>query len=307
MAEFMMNKLLIGFLICLIVFVDCTQAESKQAEENKQNKVLVIGLIPEQNIFKQLERYTPLADYLYSKTDLKIKLKVLTRYGNIIDNFASLKMDGAFFGSFTYALARRKLGVNVLARPEGLDGKSTYHGLIFVRKNGGIKSIKDMKGKRFVFVDKATTAGYIFPLAYFKQHGVENFPSYFKETYFAGTHEDAIYDVLNKRADIGAAKNTIFDRLSSADANISRALNILAISPDVPENGLAVSASVPAHIKISLQNSLLNMHHDPVGKKILNNFGAQKFVLTRDRDYEPVFRFALEVGLDLARYDYVNR
>jgi hypothetical protein len=49
------------------------------------------------------------------------------------------------------------------------------------------------------------------------------------------------------------------------------------------------------------------MHHDPVGKKILNNFGAQKFVLTRDRDYEPVFRFALEVGLDLARYDYVNR
>ena len=59
----------------------------------------MIGLIPEQNIFKQLERYQPLADYLSKKIGASIELKVLTRYGNIIDNFVSLGLDAAFFGS----------------------------------------------------------------------------------------------------------------------------------------------------------------------------------------------------------------
>ncbi len=100
-------------------------------------------------------------------------------------------MDGAFFGSFTYTLAHAKLGVEAIARPESFDGVSTYHGLIFARKGGHIKGVEDMKGKIFVFVDKATTAGYLLPLSYFKNHGIENYKTYFKETYFAGTHEDA--------------------------------------------------------------------------------------------------------------------
>ena len=55
-----------------------------------------------------------------------------------------------FFGSFTYTLARAKLGIEPLARPENKDGISTYYGLIFVRKDSGIKTAKDMEGKRLV-------------------------------------------------------------------------------------------------------------------------------------------------------------
>ena len=89
---------------------------------------LLIGLIPEQNIFKQMERYEPLVEYLSRKTGTKMTLKILPRYGNIIDNFKSSGMDGAFFGSFTYTLAHAKVGVEVLARPVALDNTSTYHG-----------------------------------------------------------------------------------------------------------------------------------------------------------------------------------
>jgi phosphonate transport system substrate-binding protein len=89
-----------------------------------------------------------------------------------IDNFRSGGMDGAFFGSFTYALAHAKLGVEVLARPVGFDNTSTDHGLIFVRKDSGIRNVRHMKGKRFAYVDKATTAGYIFPHEYFREYGI---------------------------------------------------------------------------------------------------------------------------------------
>lgn len=163
-----------------------------------------------------------------------------------------------------------------------------------------------MKRKRFVFVDKASTAGYLFPLVYFKQQGVEDYQAYFKETYFAGTHEDAVRDVLDAKSDIGAAKNTVFARMARADAMILQKLKILAISHNLPENGLALSANVPASVKISLQNTLLNMHHDPVGTRVLMTFGAHRFVRTTNKDYEPVLRYVREARLNLARYDYVN-
>ena len=185
-----MNRFLIAFFLCVISLSDCTPGECKRTEDNTPKEALVIGLVPEQNVFRQLERYTPLAEYLSSKTGVKIKLKVLIRYGDVIDNFVSAGMDGAFWGSFSYVLAHKRIGVEVLARPEAPDGTSNCNGLIFVRTDSGIRSIKNMKGKRFIFVDKASTAGYLFPLVYFKQQGVEDHRAYFKETYFAGTHED---------------------------------------------------------------------------------------------------------------------
>jgi phosphonate transport system substrate-binding protein len=303
----MRNVLLIACLSFFIV-LGCREPKTPPPKVNlSEAKSLTIGLIPEQNIFRQMERYEPLAGYLSKKIGVKIKLKVLTRYGNIIDNFVSEGMDGAFFGSFTYALAHAKLGVEVLARPENNEGVSTYHGLLLVRKDSLIRTVDDMRGKRIAFVDKATTAGYLLPLAYFKKHGIQHYRTYLKEVYFAGTHEDVIDDVLNKKADIGAAKNTVFDRLAKADSRIVSELLILEQSPEVPENGLAVRKDLDGSLKKKLKEALLHMHEDPDVNKILNQFGARKFIETTDKDYGPVFAYAKEIGLNLAVYDYLNQ
>jgi phosphonate transport system substrate-binding protein len=283
--------------------IGCSKTETK-TEPKKQKPNLLIGLIPEHNIFKQLERYEPLANYLSKKIGADIKLKVLTRYGNIIDNFVSLGLDGAFFGSFTYTLANAKIGVKAVARPESIHGISTYHGLIFVRKDSGIKSAKDMKGKSFAFVDKATTAGYLLPLAYFREHGIKDPKTFLRETYFTGTHEGAVYDVLNKKTDIGAAKNTVFYRLADKDSRIKNELVILKKSPDVPENGLAVRDDLDDSIKSKLKETLLNMHNDPNGINVLKNFGARRFIETTADDYASVYRYAQAIGLNLATYHY---
>jgi phosphonate transport system substrate-binding protein len=267
---------------------------------------LRIGLIPEQNIFSQKKRYEPLASYLSKKVGVNVELKILSRYGNIIENFVSNRLDGAFFGSFTGALAHRKLGVEALARPEYADGTSTYHGLLFVRGDSGIRNGGDMKGKRFAFVDKATTAGWLLPLHYFKAQGIDDHRSWLKETYFTGTHEGAIYDVLEGKADIGAAKNTVFDRLASDDPRIAEELIILTRSPDVPENGLCVRHDLAAPLKTELKETLLNMDQDEEGKAILRDFRAVRFIPTTEADYGAVFEYAEKVGLDLETYDYIN-
>ncbi|MEE8553295.1 MAG: PhnD/SsuA/transferrin family substrate-binding protein, partial [Desulfobacterales bacterium] len=158
----------------------------------------------------------------------------------------------------------------------------------------------------FAFVDKATTAGYLLPLAYFSEHGVEAYKTFFNETYFTGTHQDAIYDVLNKKADVGAAKNTMFYRLAADDRRIIEELAILARSPDVPENGLAVRKDLDDAIKHKLKKMLINMHTDAEGINVLKNFGAKKFIKTSNDDYESVYRYVRQIGLNLTTYDYIN-
>jgi len=292
--------------ILLTLAAGCNKPEVTAPKKPAQETTLLIGLIPEQNIFDQVERYRPLTGYLSKKAGVKIKLTVLSRYGNIIDNFVSLGLDGAFFGSFTYTLAHAKLGVEVVARPEKNDGTSTYHGLIFVRKDSGIRNMKDMEGKRFVFVDKATTAGYLLPLRYFGKYGITNYKTYLKESYFAGTHEDAIHDVLNGKADMGAAKNTIYNMLAKTDGRLAKELVVLEKSPEVPENALAVRKDLDWSLRKKLKEALLGMHNDPEGRDVLIGFGARRFIETVDRDYMPVVKYAKEAGLDLKTYDYVN-
>jgi phosphonate transport system substrate-binding protein len=268
---------------------------------------LTIGLIPEQNVFKQMARYQPLGDYIEKKTGIKVKFTILSRYGNIIDRFTAEKLDGAFFGSFTGALAIHKLGVDFIARPVNLDGESTYHGYIFVRKDSGIRNIADMKGKRLALVDKATTAGYIFPMAYFKEQGIKDINTYFKEYYFAGSHDAAIYAVLDKKFDVGCAKNTMFDRVARTDPRVKNDLKILAESASVPSNGLGVRQNLDAVVKKKLKDILLGMEKDPDGKEVLKKFEALRFISTTKEDYSRVIDLSRKAGIDLKTYEYVNK
>jgi phosphonate transport system substrate-binding protein len=286
---------LIGTFIFLVLFVGMSYAAE-----------LTVGLIPEQNVFKQFQRYKPLGEYIQEKTGIKITFTILPRYGNIIESFRAKKMDAAFWGSFTGALAIQKVGVQPIVRPVNLDGTSSYKGYIFVHKDSVIDSVAKMRFAVIAFVDRATTAGYLFPLAYFNDHGVKNLGTYFKESFFTGSHDAAIYAVLNKEADIGCAKNTIFDLLARSDPSIKENLVILATSPEVPSNGLGLRNDIPTDIRQKLKNAFLKMDEDLEGQRVLKKFGAKEFIKTSASDYKVVIDAAKKASIDLKTYDYMN-
>src|SRR3990172_91233 len=230
-----MTRKLIAACLCVLALAGCAKEETPPKTMGAERKTLLIGLIPEQNIFKQIERYEPLAGYLSRNIGVKITLKILPPY-----------------------------------------------------------------------VDKATTAGYLFPIEYLRHNGISDCGAFLKECYFAGTHEDAIEDVLDKKADIGAAKNTVFNRLAKSNPRIREELVVLSRSLDVPENGIALRKDIDESLRNRLKEALLNMHRDPDGKRVLDQFEAQKFIETTNQDYGVVIRYAEQIGLDLSTYDYIN-
>ena len=290
--------------ILLVVFISFSLhcfSSSAVAQEK-----IIIGLLPEMNVFKQKQRFDPLAAYLSERMGITVKLSILSRYGNIIERIKEEEVDGAFLGSFTGALAISQLGVIPLARPINMDGTSTYYGHIFVRKGSNIKTAADMKGKTLALVERATTAGYVFPLAWLKRQGVEDINTYFSDHFFAGSHDATIDAVLNNEADVGAAKNTIYERMQRLHPRIDKELVILASSPRVPSNGLCVRADLAEKYKKQLKNLLLNLHQDKKGIEVLEKLGAQRFVATGKEDYQPVLDLAAEADIDLKKYGYYN-
>lgn len=289
-------------MILIIIFFLAGQASAQPSAEK-----ITIGLIPEMNVFKQMERFRPLGKYLEQEIGVQVQFTILSRYGNLVDSFEHEAMDGAFFGSFTGALAIEQLGVIPLARPVNLDGESTYHGVIYTRKDSGIQDVDAMRGKRFAFVDKATTAGYIYPLAYLKEHGIENIDTYFAEYFFAGSHDASIHAVLDGKADLGASKNTVFDHVTATDPRVDKEIQVLALSGNVPSNGLCVRHDLNDVIKEQLKKALLALHKSPEGDKVLNKFHALRFIETEVADYQPVYQWAQGAGIDLDKYRYVNQ
>lgn len=291
-------------ILCLGLTVSCSRPEPPPPAKKPPLPKILIGLPPERNIFRQIERYEPLASYLGRKAGVRIELKVLPGYADVIRDFGAMKMDGAFFGSLSYVIAHKTLGVLPVARPESMRGGTTYQGLIFVRKNSTIRTVADMKGKRMALVDKATMAGCLLPRVHFKDHGVEDFRTFLGEVYYAGTHEDVIRDVLDGNADIGAAKNTVFETMiAEGRPSVKGGIRVLAVSPQVPENALALRPDLDPKIVAGIREALLAMDRDAEGRKVLQDFGARRFVETSDDDYLSVYRFATRAGIDPAAAD----
>ena len=283
----------------LLLVAGCpSQQEQQHAPWTSSYRTILIGLVPEEGIFSNAARYRQLVRYLSRRTGYDIRITVFPHYQDVVESFAAKKIDAAFFGSYTYVLAHERVQAQVIARPQWRDGSSTYRGLLIVRRDSGIRSVEDMRGKRFVFVDRDTTAGYVLPLAYFRRHGVD-YRSWFRETYFAGTHADAVLDVLNREADAGAVKNTVFERLAGEDPRVGTELIVLDQSPEMPENGLVIRDDLDASVRERLTEALLTMQDDREGALALISFGARRFIRTTDDDYSAVRDYVRSAGIDL--------
>ena len=297
-------------LLCLLMLTIFLQvpnndglAEEKQFEPVDE-KILRFVLVPEKNIFEQRRRYKYITDYLSTKMDLHFTVEIMANYGDISDAFIEGQADAGFFGSFSYVLTHTKAGVEPIVRPVWPDNNSTYRGYIFARKDSNIQTVKDMKNKSLVLVDKATTAGYIFQLFYFKYYGINNIEDYFSRISYANSHDAAAWAVYTGEADIGGAKDNIFNSIMEEYPDFKEQMVVLGESPRVPSNGLAVRKDLNPAIKLRIKTLLLSLHETPEGQEILKNFGAIKFIKTSNDDYKVLYNMVKQLGIDLQEYSY---
>lgn len=280
-------------LLCTMTLGIC------QAQASGEITELLLGIEPEHNIFDQMGRYRALAEYVSERTNVKVKLTIMSRYGEVLNRFKSRRLDGAFLNSFTATLAINEFELEPVARPVNLKGVSITQGYIFARKDSGIKTVRDMKGRSFVFVDPATTEGYVFPLAFLQRHGIKDKEAYFRRYYFSGSHFSTIFAVLDGRADIGSVKDTVFHKQVSNDPSIKTELNIIEESPYLPETTLCIRHDLPTTLKQKLTDTLLRMNKTESGKKVLEKMEALRFIRAKRSDFDIILSMARDAGISM--------
>jgi phosphonate transport system substrate-binding protein len=286
-------RLITAFALTIVVIMFVLPCISNAEDE------FLIGLIPEENIFRAIQKHRPLEAYLSEKLGIKVKFTILSRYGDIVERFIARDMDGAFFGIYTSALAMEKLNVEPIARSVTLDGGTTARGVLFARKDSGIKSLADMEETHAAFVDRATATGFIFAIAYLKKHGITDPESFFAEYSFTGSHESSIFAVLDGKSDIGAAKSRVLERLIANDPIVKEELYIIAKSPDLPDNTLMIKKDIDPELKRKFKETLLKLNRTPEGLKILDNLGIKGFIDASEEDFSEVKELASNAGIDI--------
>ena len=298
------------FLLCIVFSGDISCALASEARSDTtapdtiNTRGLHIALVPEKNVFEQRRRYSYITDYLSEKLGITVHVDIMHNYGQINEAFLNGTADIGFFGSFSYVLTHSQAGIEPIARPVWLDGSSTYRSYIFVRKDSGIRTIEDMKGKTLALVDRATTAGYIFPLFFFKNLGIKNINDHFAHVYFAGSHDIAAWAVYTGEADVGGCKSTIFNALAEEYPDFKEQMVTLIESVPMPSNCLAVSKDLGLVLKVRLKVLLLTLDETEEGKNILSHFGAKKFIVTTDDDYQSLYSMIDALKIDLTKYPY---
>jgi ABC-type phosphate/phosphonate transport system substrate-binding protein len=56
-------------------------------------------------------------------------------------------------------------------------------------------------------------------------------------------------------------------------------------------------------VKMKLRQVMLAMHQNREGRSALDILGVAKFIETTEKDYDPVFTYAEEIGLDISSDD----
>jgi len=179
----------------------------KTENTKSTQKPLYIGFIPQGNAVFMVKKWEPLADYLAKELGLPVETVFRSSYREIISAFSNGEMDICLTGAFMYVLTRQETDIRPLVRRKKF-GTSSYHSLVIVRKDTGIRSIGDLQGKIFAFTDKESTTGYLLPVAMMKQSGISDLEKYFSEVIYTGNHDSVLLAAHTRSADGAAMSST---------------------------------------------------------------------------------------------------
>jgi phosphonate transport system substrate-binding protein len=266
-------------------------------------QTFILGFPPMTNVQEEIAKYKILGDYLQSKLGLDVQYRPAKSYDALVESMVKKEIDGAFGGSFNSIVMLQITGADTLVTPDLIDGGPTYTGLLFTRKDTGIKTLADAKGKVLALVSPTTTGGYLWQMGYFKEKGIDP-EKHFSKILMTGSHSNAPMAVYNKEAEIGGGKDTVFYSLAAKDPKFKETMVVLAEGPKVPANGLTIRKDYPAALQTTIRDTFLGMEKDPAGQAALAKFGAKRFIPTKMADYQPIIDMAAKIGLDLKNYKY---
>lgn len=261
----------IGFLVTLLFCADALA-------------VVKMGVFPRRSPEATEAAFKPLAQKLSKELGEEVQLIVPKTFKEFWKAVKKNQFDLVHYNQYHYIRSHREQGYRVIVANEEF-GKKQLSGVIAVRKDSGINSVKDLRGKMIVFGGgKKAMGSYIAPTAILKKAGLEEGRDYLVN--FASTPPAAVIGMM---ADSGAASGTgnaaieIVEAQGKVDAS---KLKTIATSEPFTHLPWAVNTNVSEAKAKKIQDIMTHLGKTEEGKKILASAKVTGFYAVSDKDYK---------------------
>src|SRR5258708_19743838 len=134
---------------------------------------LRVALLPDENAATLIQNAQPLKAYLEKELKKDIELIVTTDYSSMIEAMRFGRIEIAYFGPFSYVLAKSKAH-EIEPFAVGIErGSPTYNSVVVAQVGGPVASVADIRSKDFGFGDQASTSSHLIPRALLLKNGLD--------------------------------------------------------------------------------------------------------------------------------------
>lgn len=247
----MQQKNLLGLLLGLFLFFLLLNSISF-GEEAKSVK---IGILPCTDVVKTFERFKPLTAYLESETGLAVQAVFPKNEEDLLRLFRKRNVDFIFHSPYDFSKFNDIVDNQSLLKSLGPDGKDHEIGYIVVRKDSGLKTIQDLKGKTVFFGMECSAGRSMTARKIFNENGidVERDLGRYND---GGCCEDISFNIFLKAADAGLVCQHYFEKQKKLGAKHIEALAVIGKSDPVPTRIFAAHKDTPPAIIEQIRKSL---------------------------------------------------
>jgi len=241
---------------------------------------LVLGIHPYLSSTELYKRFSPLADHLSRELGRPVQITIADSYESHIDAIGRGKVDIAFMGPASFVNMTGSFGRLPLLAAFETKGSRTFRGVIVVRRDSAIKTISQLRGKKFAFGDVNSTMGHLVPRSMLLKAGVD--VKHLAKYEFLTNHDNIAMSVLSGNFDSGALKKDIYDDYAD------QGLRVLAVSGPMPDHIFVTRADLSKDIVLKISSILYTLKDTEDGRRAL--YSIQKdltaLVPVKDADYD---------------------
>ena len=261
----------------------------------RAEETLRIVFIAYQNPDRLASNVEPVVTYLEKALGTKVKKFVATDYAGVVEALRNDSADIGFMGPLQYIIAHQHSGAIPLLG-EVYGDKASYTSRIFVRKDSGISSLAQLRGKSIAFTDPISSSGFLYPVTIFtdKKLFVKEPKDFFGQVYFSGGDEQSIRAVYNGFVDAAGVGEFSYSLLKAEERD---QVIVIGESRPIPSHCVVARKGLAPERRDALRDALLALNEEGPDHKLLKNlYGVDGYVRVTHETFADVAKLAREHG-----------
>lgn len=219
--------------------------------------------------------FRPIFSAITREYGLEFDLKVAQSYNAVVEGMVNDKVDVAWFGPVSYYQAKER-GVAQLLAVGVSNGESVYYSGIFTRKDSGLTSLEDLRGKSVAFGDINSTSSFNFPVAMLIEAGLDPIKD-LGEIHMTGSHTNAMAALDAGQVDAACASYRSFEKAVANGQIDPTEIVPLAKSDPIPYPPMAMHVNLDESLKKTLKKAFNNVHKAKgITPDMVRGYGGKK-------------------------------